>query len=234
MSVYSQSGFSVRLEVGRRGAAEIAPGYDVAVVVDVLSFTTTLTVAADRGVPVAPCPWRDDRARELALRHGATLAVARAQAGPGEVSLAPGTVRRAQELRRLVLPSPNGSTISADLAGTVPTVLGASLRNRAAVAAWLDARHAERGELTVAVVAAGEQWPGGGVRPAVEDLWGAGGVVAGLGSWADPSPEAEAAAAAYRALGDEALGHGEDVDIAAELDRSVAVPVLVGELFTTS
>jgi hypothetical protein len=56
MSVYSQSGFSVRLEVGRCGAAEIAPGCDVAVVVDVLGFTTTLTVAADRGVPVAPCP----------------------------------------------------------------------------------------------------------------------------------------------------------------------------------
>ena len=99
---------------------------------------------------------------------------------------------------------------------------------------------------TVAVVAAGEQWPDGGLRPAVEDLWGAGGVVAALEDWADPSPEAAAAVAAYRALdGDlagalhrsasghelDALGHGEDVDIAAELDRSVAVPVLVGEFF---
>ena len=80
----------------------------------------------------------------------------------------------------------------------------------------------------------------------MEDLWGAGGVVAGLGEWADPSPEATAAAAAYRALGDDvtaamhrcasgreldALCHGEDVDIAAELDTSRAVPVLVGELF---
>jgi 2-phosphosulfolactate phosphatase len=114
--VYSQSGFSVRLEVGRRVAAEIAPGCDVAVVVDVLSFTTTLSVAADRGVPVLPCPWRDDRGRELARRHGATLAVRRAEAGPGDVSLSPGTVRRARDLRGLVLPSPNGSAISADLA----------------------------------------------------------------------------------------------------------------------
>jgi 2-phosphosulfolactate phosphatase len=246
VSVHSRWGSSVRLEVGRREAAEIAPGCDVAVVVDVLSFTTTLTVAADRGVPVAPCPWRDDRARELTRRHRATLAAGRAQADPGEVSLSPGTVRRADELRRLVLPSPNGSTISADLAGMVPTALGASLCNRAAVAAWLDARGAERGELTVAVVAAGERWPAGELRPAVEDLWGAGGVVAGLGAWAELSPEAEAAAVAFGVLGEEvatalhrtasgreldALGHGEDVDIAAEIDRSAAVPVMVGEFF---
>ena len=44
----------------------------------------------------------------------------------------------------------------------------------AAVARWLQARGG-----TVAVVAAGERWPDGSLRPAAEDLWGAGAVLAG-------------------------------------------------------
>jgi phosphosulfolactate phosphohydrolase-like enzyme len=37
-------------------------------------------------------------------------------------------------VQRLVLPSPNGSTLSFQLAKTVPAVIGASLRNRHAAA----------------------------------------------------------------------------------------------------
>jgi hypothetical protein len=55
--------------------------------------------------------------------QSSTLAVGRSRAGPGEVSLSPSSVRDAAVLDRLVLPSPNGSTISYDLARSGAEVL---------------------------------------------------------------------------------------------------------------
>ncbi|ANY09172.1 2-phosphosulfolactate phosphatase [Pseudonocardia sp. HH130630-07] len=226
----------VRIGWGPAGAAAMT-GADLLVVADVLSFTTTLTVALDRGVPVVPCARRDDHARELARRHDATLAAPR---GAGPVSLSPVSVRSAPGLRRLVLPSPNGATIAA---GASAPVLGVSLRNRAGAVRLLRER-CDRGA-RIGVVAAGERWPDGALRPAVEDLVGAGAVLAGLPSRL-LSPEALAVAAAAGALlgdpaaalhdcvsGRELVGRGweEDVDVAAELDSSPVLPVLTGGVF---
>jgi 2-phosphosulfolactate phosphatase len=246
---HRQARSALRLEWGASGAAAIGPGCGVAVVVDVLSFTTTVTVAADRGIGVLPYRWGDDdTARAFAGARGATLAVGRSRAGPGDVSLSPRSVRRARDLRRLVLPSPNGSTISAGLAGEVPVVVATSLRNRRAVARWLCDRRAADPDLRVAVVCAGERWPDGSLRPAVEDFWGAG-VLGELligDAWPDVAPEAAAAAAAFGALdgavtaalracasGRELIdaGHPDDVEIAAELDRSASVPLLRDGVF---
>lgn len=230
----------VLLEWGPVGAAAFAPQCDVAVVVDVLTFSTTVTVAADVGVGVVPYRWADSTAVEDAVAWEAPLVLPRDAAGPGEVSLSPATFRAANGVSRVVLPSPNGSTVCAVLAETGVDVVVASLRNRRAVASYL-ARRDDR----VLVVAAGERWPDGSLRPAIEDLWGAGGVVAALhdlGARA-VSDEAAAAAAAYRLVehrlldaltaclsGAELVGRGyaSDLAIAAELDTSDAVPVLEG------
>ncbi|MCF7549602.1 2-phosphosulfolactate phosphatase [Pseudonocardia sp. WMMC193] len=246
-SPYRQAGYALRLDWGPTGAAEIASEVDVAVVVDVLSFTTTLTVAADRGTVVHPYRWRDESAVRFAADHDAVLAGGRSQGG---VSLSPATIRAAADLPRLVLPSPNGSTISALLADAVPLVAGVSLRNRAAAAAWLRRRRAENPDLRVAVVAAGERWPDGSLRPAVEDLWGAGGLLSVLirEGWT-ASPEARAAAAAFDAVGADVetalhdcasgreldgIGFANDVDTAAELDASASVPLLVDGRFVSA
>ncbi|MDF2977762.1 MAG: hypothetical protein K0S40_2490 [Actinomycetospora sp.] len=242
----SQRAYEVRLEWGAIGGPVVAAGCDVAVVVDVLSFTTRLSVAADGGTRVIPCPWHDGHARELARRHDAALAVGRAASAPGQVSLSPVSVRAAGPVPRLVLPSPNGSTISALLAGQGITVVGASLRNRRAVAGWLQRPGADRQR--IAVIPAGERWPDGSLRPAIEDPWGAGAVVGVLleDGRRGISPEARAAAAAFDLVGDDVaralhgcasgvelddLGFPDDVDVAAELDRSGAVPVLVDGVF---
>jgi 2-phosphosulfolactate phosphatase len=243
LDAHRQTASALRLEWGPTGAAAVGPGCAVAVVVDVLSFTTTVTVAADRGIAVLPHRWEnDDAARVVAVANDAVLAVGRSRARPGQVSLSPGTVRRAHDLRRLVLPSPNGSAISAGLAREVPVVVAVSLRNRHAVAAWLLDRYAAD-DSNVAVICSGERWPDGTLRPAVEDLWGAGALVDVLiaGGWRDVAPEAVAAAAAFRAVqGDVGaavracasgrelidVGFPDDVEIAAELDRSASVPVL--------
>jgi 2-phosphosulfolactate phosphatase len=97
-------------------------------------------------------------------------------------------------------------------------------------------------------IAAGERWTDGSLRPAVEDLWGAGAFLAALAEHgAGPlSPEARAAAASYRDIAGElpgllyecaggreltAYGFKEDVEIAAKVDASQSVPVLRDGVF---
>lgn len=235
-----QSAYRVRVDWGPTGAAAIAEGADVAVVVDVLSFTTTLSVAVERGITVLPFRWKDERAAAYAEEQRAVLARGRSEREG--VSLSPLSVRAATGVERLVLPSPNGSTIAFELATRGARVVGACLRNATAVARWLPEG------ATVALVAAGERWPDGTLRPAVEDLWSVGAVVASLvdRGATDLSPEARLAEQAFRAarprLAEELrdcasgrelveMGFAGDVDVAAELDASAAVPVLEGEAF---
>jgi 2-phosphosulfolactate phosphatase len=237
---HRQSGHRVRFDWGPTGAAAISAGADVAVVVDVLSFTTTLTVAVERGVTVLPFAWQDERAAAYADEHRATLAVGRLEArqlGGSAVSLSPADLSTVTGVERLVLPSPNGSSICATLAGGGSTVVGACLRNRTAVARHL------RDAVTVAVVAAGERWPDRSLRPCAEDLWGAGAVLAALVDLGigDLSPEARLAEAAFRAVEPdlpaalaacsgglelEAIGFGADVEVAARTDVTEVVPLL--------
>lgn len=244
---HGQAAYAVRFDWGPTGAAAIAEGADLAVVVDVLSFTTTLSVAGERGVTVFPYRWRDDTAEAYAVERGAELARGRSERAG--ISLSPASLLEATGLERLVLPSPNGSSICFGLADSRLTVVGACLRNRAAVARWLAPRVAAGSRL--AVVAAGERWPDGTLRAAVEDLWGAGAVLAGLLDLGTSglSPEAEQAAAAFgaaeagiaeRLAGSasgrelDAIGFADDVRVAGELDASEVVPVLEGEAFVAS
>ncbi len=215
----------------------------IAVVVDVLSFTTTLSVAADAGAVVLPYPWRAGAA-DFAAAHGAIAAVGRSRAGEGQVSLSPASMRaHAASGMSIVLPSPNGATLAHRLADKGVRCVGASLRNASAVADWI----AHQGG-RVAVIPAGERWPDDSLRPAVEDLWGAGAVVAALvrRGIGPVSTEAGVAAAAFLALDDRAAalrdcasgrelvdaGFADDVEIATEVDASRAVPVLDGLAFT--
>lgn len=249
---HRQESYDVRFEWGPAGA-EALSGCSYAVVVDVLSFTTTVSVAVQRGIEIHPTRWRDARAKELAMRLGATLAVGRFEALGLEgrhVSLSPASLQQATGLRKLVLPSPNGSTICHAIAESGAEVIAASLRNRHAVAAHL-AREAwsSGGDPSVALVAAGERWPDDTLRPCVEDLWGAGAVLAALVDLGVEglSPEAQMAEQAFRCVepaiaealhacagGRELVAKGfeDDVRVAGEVDSSCVVPVLRDGSFT--
>lgn len=256
---HRQSAHRVRLEWGVTGGRAIAEGTesaDIAVVVDVLSFTTTVSVAVRRGIRVLPYPWRGERAEQYAAANDAVLALGRleAQQRPGSPSLSPAAMAAAGRFSRVVLPSPNGSTICAALAecGVADrgvAVVTAALRNRAAVAAWLAPRVAQGAVL--AVVPAGERWLDESLRPCAEDLWGAGALLAALvdAGVSDLSPEARLAVAAWRSVeadlgaqlracasGRElvAKGFDEDVDLAAVLDVDPVVPVLRAGVFTSA
>lgn len=262
-AAHGQAAYAVRLEIGPAGAAAVVAGFggdDVAVVVDVLSFTTTLGVAVERGIEVRPFAWQDERAAAYAREHDAVLAVGRFEASPsveqrapraprGQVTLSPAAMlsgEAVEGVERLVLPSPNGSTICALLADAGVGVVATSLRNVEAAADAL-APGLCRGSM-LAVVASGERWPDGSLRPAVEDLWGAGALLAALlgRGVTGLSPEADLAVAAWRAVAGDpsaalracaggrelaAAGFGADVDVAAALDASDVVPVLVGGAF---
>lgn len=241
-SPWSQSGYAVRFDWGLVGAEQTADPHGAVVVVDVLSFTTAVNVAVERGIDVYAAPW-DDAAGDLAVARDASLAVGRsATSARSPWSLSPATIAAAPFTPRLVLPSPNGSAIAA--ASGAGTVVAASLRNAAAVAAWVASRTDELGVVTV--IAAGERWPDDSLRPALEDALGAGAVIAGLlAAGLHASPEAAAMAAIYRgtadvgsavrdcASGRELIerGFAPDVDIAVECDASTCVPVLVDGAF---
>ncbi|MGN6253136.1 MAG: 2-phosphosulfolactate phosphatase [Marmoricola sp.] len=246
LPAHRQSAADLRFAWGLAGARAVAADVGVAVVVDVLSFTTTTTVALDAGATVLPWRWRDAWAADEAHRRDAVLAVGRSAAGPGQPSLSPAGMRRAARAgTRVLLPSPNGATIAAALSAGSATCVAASLRNVSAVGRWLAGSEAR----SVAVVAAGEQWPDGSLRPAVEDLWGAGAVIDAVlrrDARRTTSPEARVARAAFGAvaptLSDELHacasglelvedGFAEDVAVAAELDASQVVPVLVDRCF---
>ncbi|MGZ0150267.1 2-phosphosulfolactate phosphatase [Kribbella sp. WER1] len=257
-SPYAQDGFGAGFDWGPVGA-EVVAG-DIVAVVDVLSFTTAVTVAVDRGIDVYPYRWRDESVVTYAEQYGAMLAVGRSAAGPGDVSLSPVSIRSVTGITRLVLPSPNGSTIAQQLADSGATVIAVSLRNRRAAAEWVAERVRAAGDgprPKVVAIAAGERWKDESLRPAVEDLWGAGGFLSALrredlGALRseDLSPEARAAVAAYEAVKDELSGQlrecaggrelaqygfAEDVEVAAEVDESGVVPVLVdGRLFRST
>lgn len=233
----------MRFEWGPSGASALASGCRV--VVDVLSFTTSVAIAAERGTHVFPYRWRDGTAAAFAASHDARLAVGRSEvSAESPWSLSPAALRRAPFADRLVLPSPNGSTIAVAAADDVPVVAGC-LRNATATARALSARGWGTADRPVNVIAAGERWPDGSLRPALEDLLGAGAIIAALhGRGCGPlSPEAAAARAAYEATTDlpstlancasgrelNAIGHLEDVEIAAELDTTDAVPALTGD-----
>jgi 2-phosphosulfolactate phosphatase len=237
-----QSEHSVRFDWGSAGGRAVGTGADVVVVVDVLSFSTAVSVAVDRGIVVLPYPAGAADAASHAAQHRATLAVPRAEAGPGDVSVSPVSIGEAGPIERLVLPALGGATIASELASLATTVVSASLRNAVAVADWI-AREHDAETASVAVIAAGECWPDGSLRPAVEDLWGAGAVLAALEDhdWAGLSPEAATAADAYRLVaGREAahlmasasgrelaeLGHAADVRVAAQVGSTTIVPLL--------
>jgi 2-phosphosulfolactate phosphatase len=232
---FDQTQFDLRCEWGLAGLQAVGADVDAIVIVDVLSFTTALDIAVSNGARVFPYRWKDDSAKAFALSRNAILAGNRREREA--FSLAPASLRAIPAGTALVLPSPNGSTLSLHVK-SVPT-FAACLRNAPAVA-----RQASLRGSRIAVIPAGERWSDDSLRPCVEDLVGAGAVLASLPG--TMSPEAELAVAAFLACRDtlrerlstcgsgrELIGRGfpEDIELAAEYAVSSAAPILLGECY---
>jgi 2-phosphosulfolactate phosphatase len=100
-----QADYTVRFEWGEHGVRALAATSDVVVIVDVLSFCTTVDVAVSRGASVFPFASRDiDAAALYADQKGAALAVSRQQTTPAQpYSLSPASVTAIPDTTRLVL-----------------------------------------------------------------------------------------------------------------------------------
>lgn len=221
----------VQLEWGPRGLRMLSETCECVVIVDVLSFSTSVAVAVARGAAVWPHSGQE-RAEELARAIGATLVRGR-NMREGR-TLSPASLLDVKDGERLIMPSANGSVISHAALMSGLTVVAGSLRNASAVARWLEGRFG-----TVGLVPAGEQWPDGALRVCYEDLIGSGAIAERLLAL-DPNvqlaPEALAAVAAFRGRasltgvpsGRELIGWGfpDDVRLAEQVDADDVVPVL--------
>lgn len=186
---YDQAEFDLRCEWGAQGVAQLAPISDVVIIVDVLSFSTCVEIATARGATIYPYRFNDATAITFAESIGAKAAGARRSSA--QYTLSPQTLVEIPHGIRLVLPSPNGSTLTLGT-GSTPTLAGC-FRNARAVA------HAA-GKIgnKIAVIPAGERWADGSLRPALEDWLGAGAILSELSGRF--SPEARAARFLYRSV----------------------------------
>jgi 2-phosphosulfolactate phosphatase len=228
-SLLNQAEFNIHFEWADRAISLLAPISDAVIIVDVLSFSTAVEIATNQGAVVYPYRWKDPSAREFAESVGAEVADRDNQNG---YSLSPVSLLKLPRGIRLVLPSPNGSNLSLTT-GKAPTIAGC-LRNCQAVA-----ESAMNKAKNIAVIAAGERWEDGTLRPCIEDMIGAGAIIKFLQGAL--SPEAETALAAFENAssklkeqitkcisGQEKLSRGEarDIELASELGVSQCVPVL--------
>jgi len=237
------------MEWGRRGARVAAERGDILVVVDVLSFSTTVVTAAAHGVIVYPCDKDGETAAILAARVGAEVAVARRDVPKkGRFSLSPKTFAAAPRGAKVVLASPNGATCSR-FGRDVPRLFVGALVNAEAVARAVLAAQKES-DSAVTLLACGERWTDpadaaedGELRFAVEDYVGVGAILAHLPADLSRSPEARAAEAIFHEVGGElddlllgcgsgielrGRGYENDVRHAACLNQYDVAPVLKG------
>jgi 2-phosphosulfolactate phosphatase len=227
---YNQQEFDIRCEWGLQGMQELAPISDVVIIVDILSFSTSVEIATANGALVYPYRWKDETAIEFAKSVQAELADQRSAKG---FTLSPASLVRIPAHTRIVLPSPNGSTLS--LSAGIATILCGCLRNAMAVA-----NYAKLIGSRIAVIPAGEQWEDGTLRPCFEDQAGAGMIISYLhGSF---SPESKAALSVFQyAAGNldkeimncssgkdlRERGFEKDVSLACAMNVSDNVPKLI-------
>lgn len=190
---FSQANYTCRFEWGAKGARDAAIRGDIVIIVDVLSFSSTTTMAVSHGAWIYPYPALD-HAAEFAKSVDATLA---SQRGQGR-SLSPLSFTPEDKQKRYVLASPNGGKC-AYIARNAPSVFVGCLLNAEVVAETAAAISRDRKQ-AVTVVACGELWrdvvaEDNGLRPSVEDYLGAGAIISYLKG--SKSPEAKVCELAF-------------------------------------
>lgn len=178
---YDQSEFDIKCEWGIKGIEALADVSDVFIIVDVLSFSSCVDVAVSKGATVYPHYKRDGETIEYAKKLGAELAVSRKDNPEGKYySLLLSSLINIPKNTKLVLPSPNGSAIS--FAANSKPLLCGCLRNAKAVA-----QYAMKKFKKISVIPAGEKWEDdSSLRPCVEDMLGAGAIIAYLKGLVSP------------------------------------------------
>ncbi|HLO11795.1 MAG TPA: 2-phosphosulfolactate phosphatase, partial [Pseudoneobacillus sp.] len=196
--VFDQSPYHIRLEWGRRGAREAAERGDIVIIVDILSFSSTVVTALEFGAKIYPYPPHLD-GKDYAVRIGAEYILGRSEAAKiGIPTLSPVSFHKGHSNKKYVLSSLNGAFCTW-IAAKVPALLVGSFLNASSVATYANELR-EKTHANITVVPCGEQWNDvrekeDFLRPAVEDYLGAGAILSYLNG--DTSPEGEVCKGAF-------------------------------------
>lgn len=233
----------VHVEWGTSGAALAAARGDLVILVDVLSFSTSMSIACNRGATLFVYSQPELEAqggrKEVARRLNAKVIGKSRHAEPGGYSLSPSSLVNCEPNLRLIMTSLNGAHCVAESGGKYPCLIGC-FRNRNATADYASALLSADADSPrrVTLIACGEQWSSvsdhSAPRPGLEDWLGAGAIVAALVEHGlTASVEALAAKATFLASSNQLVdvltdcvsgrelitrGFGVDIALAAQLD----------------
>ncbi|MEI5908215.1 2-phosphosulfolactate phosphatase [Bacillus spongiae] len=248
--VFDQSPYRIRVEWGKRGAREAAERGDIVIIVDVLSFSSTVVSAVKYGATIYPYPPSLD-GKEFAKKIGAEFILGRSEAAKGgNPTLSPSSFNPTHFNEKYVLTSLNGSFCTW-VAAKVPALFIGSLLNASSVALVAN-QYSTNTKANITVVPCGEQW--GDVRkeedtlrPSIEDYLGAGAILTSLDG--EKSPEAEVCMAAFPQVKERIAqliwdcgsgrelrerGFAVDVEHCSQLNKYQVVPLLHNHYFVNA
>lgn len=242
MDYLSQTPCRCKLDWGSQGAELAAARGEIVVLVDTLSFSTTVINAVDRGGIIFPCGDGESPV-EVARKIGGEPSVRREQVpAQGRFSLSPSSFDCIEAGTKVALWSPNGANCCR-LASPAPFVFLGTFVNAATLAEVVSTTMRTE-KLAVTVIACGERVPLGGnrfgdMRMAIEDYLAAGCILSNLPE--NRSPEAAECVSAFESnksrieeliwesvSGREARlgGFEDDIGFATRLNVIDAVPIL--------
>jgi len=229
----------------RAGAIRASENSEIVVIVDTLSFSTTVAYAVKKGAVIYPLVLGDDPT-DLRNKYNAEVAVHRTDVpSHGKYSLSPLTYFNIEKGTKVVLPALNGGTCCKLAQGKSNTVLIGALVNAQSIGRHImSLLNKSNVSNSVSVIACGERFKKsnseGELRFAIEDYLGAGSIISELNI--NKTPEAKVCEGAYkhnqvnleRLIWDcesgvelRDIGFGDDVKFASHLNTIEAVPVLI-------
>lgn len=248
--MFEQSPYDCRIEWGKRGAREAAERGDIIIIVDVLSFSSTVISALKYGAVIYPYPPNLD-GENYAAKLGAEYIIGRAEAAKmGKPTLSPVSFNREHTQKKYVLTSLNGAYCTW-IASKVPALLIGSFLNASSVASVANKLRLQT-NANITIIPCGEQWNDvmendDTLRPSMEDYLGAGAILSCLDG--KKSPEAEVCIGAFlngklklneliwecgsgREL--RQRGYGDDVKHCSRLNIFDIVPILDVDKFVSA
>jgi 2-phosphosulfolactate phosphatase len=239
----------IHVEWGATGAKLAAARGDIVVIVDVLSFSTSITLAVSRGATVFSFSHQEidvlGGPEAISAQLNANLIDRDRRAINSRFSLSPASLTNTNDNDRIIFTSLNGANCTA-AAKASPVVLIGALTNRYAVADAVAQLLRSTVSDRCTLIACGEHWSsisdahGEAIRPGIEDLIGVGAIANRLIPNFTLSEEALSAASAFASTRDRlfeslsssvsgreliAKGFGTDIELAVELDSVGEVPV---------
>lgn len=231
---FQQKEYNIKCEWGLEGLDALLDLSDVIIIIDILSFSTCVDIITSNKSPVFPYLYKDESALNFAKENNLILAEKR---NKDKISLSPYSLINIPKNSKILLPSPNGSTLSfyTNKAKKKLSVICSCLRNFRACAELAQ----EIGK-NITIIPAGEKWNNNTTRFAIEDFLGAGAIISEIKS-NSLSPESFLALNSFNSVkndiyqiikksasGKELIEKGfeEDVKIACELNASNNTPIL--------